>query len=137
MVAFSVLRAEGQNLIKEKRILPNLRFFASNTNDPKSPESEVVHETKFSLKISYSTHVWLAQLDKHQTREGQGCEFNSHSGQLYFLLNILKLLDVNFGKKRTRNVKFELFVKTSIERLSNNLVFPLLVLDLAELDELD
>ena len=25
-------------------------------NDP-SPKSEVMHETKFSLKISYSTHV--------------------------------------------------------------------------------
>ena len=35
-------------------------------NDP-SPKSEVVHETKFSLKISYSTHVCLAQLDRHQT----------------------------------------------------------------------
>ena len=32
-----------------------------------SPKSEVVHETKFSLKISYSTHVCLAQLDQHQT----------------------------------------------------------------------
>ena len=31
-------------------------------NDP-SPKSEVVHETKFSLKISYSTHACLAQLD--------------------------------------------------------------------------
>ena len=31
-------------------------------NDP-SPKSEVMHETKFSLKISYSTH----QLDQHQT----------------------------------------------------------------------
>ena len=30
-------------------------------NDP-SPKSEVVHETKFSLKISYSTHACLAQL---------------------------------------------------------------------------
>ena len=35
-------------------------------SDP-SPKSEVVHETKFSLKISYSTHVSLAQLDQHQT----------------------------------------------------------------------
>ena len=35
-------------------------------NDP-SPKSEVVHETKFSLKISYSTHACLAQLDRHQT----------------------------------------------------------------------
>ena len=35
-------------------------------NDP-SPKSEVVHETKFSLKISYSTHACLAQLDQHQT----------------------------------------------------------------------
>ena len=35
-------------------------------NDP-SPKNEVVHETKFSLKISYSTHACLAQLDQHQT----------------------------------------------------------------------
>ena len=35
-------------------------------NDP-SPKNEVVHETKFSLNISYSTHVCLAQLDQHQT----------------------------------------------------------------------
>ena len=35
-------------------------------NDP-SQKSEVVHETKFSLKISYSTHACLAQLDQHQT----------------------------------------------------------------------
>ena len=35
-------------------------------NDP-SPKSEVVHETKFSLKISYSTHACLTQLDQHQT----------------------------------------------------------------------
>ena len=32
-----------------------------------SPKGEVVHETKFSLKISYSTHACLAQLDQHQT----------------------------------------------------------------------
>ena len=35
-------------------------------NDP-SRKSEVVHGTKFSLKISYSTHACLAQLDKYQT----------------------------------------------------------------------
>ena len=35
-------------------------------NDP-NPKSEVVHETKSSLKISYSTHACLAQLDQHQT----------------------------------------------------------------------
>ena len=34
--------------------------------DP-SPKSEGVHETKFSLKISYSTHACLAQLDQHHT----------------------------------------------------------------------
>ena len=34
-------------------------------NDP-SPKSEVVHETKFCMRISYSAHVWLAQLGKHQ-----------------------------------------------------------------------
>ena len=35
------------------------------SNDP-SPKCEGVHETKFSLKISYS-HDCLAQLDRHQT----------------------------------------------------------------------
>ena len=35
-------------------------------NDP-SPISEAVHETKFSLKISYSPHACLEQLDRHQT----------------------------------------------------------------------
>ena len=32
-----------------------------------SPKGEVMHETKFSLKISCSTHACLAQLDQHQT----------------------------------------------------------------------
>ena len=55
-------------------------------NDP-SPKTEVVGETKFSLKISYSTHVCLAQLDRHQTCKPVmvSCEFNSHWRQLYFL----------------------------------------------------
>ena len=35
-------------------------------NDP-SPKSEVVHKTKFSLKISHSVHVYLAQWDRNQT----------------------------------------------------------------------
>ena len=45
-------------------------------NDP-SPKSEVVYETKFSLKISYSTHACLAQLDQHQTSKPVmvSCEF--------------------------------------------------------------
>ena len=34
--------------------------------DP-SQKSDVVHETKFSLKIFYSTHDSLAHLDEHQT----------------------------------------------------------------------
>ena len=41
-------------------------YSIESRNDP-SPKSEVVHETKFSLKISYSTHACLAQLDQHQT----------------------------------------------------------------------
>ena len=52
-------------------------------NDPKS---EVVHETKFNLKISFSTHACLAQLDRHQTCKPVmvSCEFKSHGRQLYF-----------------------------------------------------
>ena len=40
-------------------------FSIESRNDP-SPKSEVVHETKFSLEISYLTHACLAQLDQHQ-----------------------------------------------------------------------
>ena len=52
----------------------------------KNPKSEVAHETKFSLKIFYSTYVWLALLDKHQTSKPVmlTCEFNSHWRQFYF-----------------------------------------------------
>ena len=32
-----------------------------------NPKSEVVHETKFSLKITYSTNACLAQIDQHLT----------------------------------------------------------------------
>ena len=55
-----------------------------NRNDP-SPESGVMYETKLSLKISCSTHVQLAQLDKHQTSKPVivSCEFNSHWMQLF------------------------------------------------------
>ena len=52
-------------------------------------------------RISCSTHVCLAQLDKHQTSKlvMVCCEFNSHWRQLYFLLKLLKHLDVNFVQK--------------------------------------
>ena len=71
-------------------------------NDPKSPKSEVVHEGKFSLRISYLTHVSLAQLDTHQTSKPVlvSCEFNSHWRQLYFLLlQPLEILDLCYLRK--------------------------------------
>ena len=37
-------------------------YSIESRNDP-SPKSEVVHETKLSLKISYSTHVKLSELE--------------------------------------------------------------------------
>ena len=63
-------------------------------NDP-SPKNEVVHETKFSLKISYSTHVCLAQLDQHHTYKPvmiSVVNSSSTGGNLIFLRH----LDVNF-----------------------------------------
>ena len=84
--------------------------FIESRNDP-SPKSEVVHETKFSLKISYSTHVCLAQLDRHQTCKPVmvSCDFNSHWRQLYFFKDISMLILY----RNVRNVKFMLFSKTS------------------------
>ena len=64
-------------------------------NDP-SPKSEVVHETKFSLKISYSTHACLAQLDQHQTYKPMNVvSSNPIGGNFIFLRH----LDANFVQK--------------------------------------
>ena len=51
--------------VSEFQILIKSCSIESRSNP--SPKSEVVHETKFGLKISYSTHACLAQLDQHQT----------------------------------------------------------------------
>ena len=60
----------------------------------------MVPETKFSLKISYSTHACLAQLDQHQTYKLVMVSVVSSSptgGNFIFL----KHLDANFVKKMT------------------------------------
>ena len=79
-------------------------------NDP-SPKSEVVHETKFSLKISHSTHVCLAHSDRHQTCKSVmvSCEFNFKLEATLFLKDTSMLILY----KHVRNVKFVLFTKTS------------------------
>ena len=61
-------------------------------------KSEVVHETKFSLKISYSTHACLAQLDQHQTCKpvmASVVSSNPTGGNFIFLRH----LDANFVQK--------------------------------------
>ena len=58
--------SDFQILIKSCSIESIKSCSIESRNDP-SPKSEVVHETKFSLKISYSTHACLAQLGQHQT----------------------------------------------------------------------
>ena len=52
-------------IVSDFKILIKLCSIESR-KDP-NPKSEVMHETKLSFKISYSTHVYLAQLDRHQT----------------------------------------------------------------------
>ena len=64
-------------------------------NDP-SPKSEVVHETKFSLKISYSTHACLAQLDRHQTCKPVSVVSSNPTGGNFIFL---RHLDANFVQK--------------------------------------
>ena len=65
-------------------------------NDP-SPKSELVHETKFSLKISYSTHACLAQLDQHQTCKPVRVSVVSSNPVEVTLF--LRHLDANFVQK--------------------------------------
>ena len=54
----------------------------------------MVHETSFSLKISYSTHACLAQLDQHQT-----CKPVMVQIPLQATLFFLRHLDANFVQK--------------------------------------
>ena len=37
------------------------------SRNDRSPKCEVMHETKFSLKICYSAHICITELDRHQT----------------------------------------------------------------------
>ena len=78
------------------------------------PKSEVVHETKFSLKISYSTHVCLAQLVRHQTCKLVMVSVVSSiptGGNFIFKDTSMLIL-----YKNVRNVRFVLFTKTSSVR---------------------
>ena len=70
-------------------------------NDP-STKLEMMHGTKFSLKISYSTHVWAPELDKHQT-----------SKSYWRQLKHFKNSSMSILYKYTRNVRFVLFANTS------------------------
>ena len=54
-------------MLKVSDFLILIKSCSTESRDDQSPKSEVVHETKFSLKISYSAHARLAQLDRHQT----------------------------------------------------------------------
>ena len=54
----SIISCQSQILNPHKIMLFESR------NDP-SPKSEVEHETKFSLKIFYSTHVWVVEWNRH------------------------------------------------------------------------
>ena len=64
-----------------------------------SPKSEVMHETKFSLKISYSTHACLAQLDQHQTCKPVMVSVVTSSNPTGGNFNFLGHLDANLIQK--------------------------------------
>ena len=69
---------------------------------------------QFSLKISYSTHICLAQLDQHQTCKPVMVSVVSSSptgGNFIFFKYTLMLILY----KNVRNVRFVLFTKTSID----------------------
>ena len=94
-----------------------LKCSIESRND-KRPKYEVLYETKFSLKISYSTHACLAQLDQHQMCKPVMVSSVSSSpteGNFIFKDNSMLIL-----LKNVRNVRFVLFTKT----LCNDQVFP-------------
>ena len=57
----------SRHVLKVSDFLTLIKSCSIESRNDSSPKSEVVHETKFSLKISYSTHACLVQLDRHQT----------------------------------------------------------------------
>ena len=72
-------------------------YSIESRNDP-SPKSKVVHQTNFSLKISYSTHACLAQLNEHQTCKPEMVSVvssNPTGGNFIFLRH----LNANFVQK--------------------------------------
>ena len=80
-------------------VRPLLNHTAIESRNNPSSKSEVVHETKFSLRIFYSTHVWVAEWNRHLTSNplmASVVSFNSHWRQLHFLLIFFRTLDVNF-----------------------------------------
>ena len=54
-------------MLKVSDFLILIKSYSIESKNVPSPKNEVVHETKFGLKISYSTHACLAHLDGHQT----------------------------------------------------------------------
>ena len=72
----------------------NYKVMFYSRNDS-SPKSEVVHEIKLNLKMSYLTHVWLSQLDKHQS-----CVFNLNPLYVNLVQKCLKNV-----QKRTNSIK--------------------------------
>ena len=53
----------SRHVLKVSDFLILIKSCSIESRNDSSPKSEVVHETKFSLKISYSTHACLAQLE--------------------------------------------------------------------------
>ena len=67
-----------------------------------SPKSEVEHETKFSLRIFYSTNVWVAEWLRHLPSNSLMVGVVSSvptGGNFIFCWNIFETLDVNFVQK--------------------------------------
>ena len=62
-----------------------------------------MHQTKFSLKISYLTHVWLAELDKHRISKPVIVGVVSlilTGGNLIVCCNFSKIPQCQFCKKK-------------------------------------
>ena len=89
-----------------------IKLYSIDSRNETSPTNEVVHETKFSLKICYSTHVCLAQLVGHQT-----CKPDSNlMNYMKAIQKIIECSENNLGKFKS-DILFQFILPQNLQNV--------------------
>ena len=105
---------------------PNIRSYSIESRNNSSPKSEVEHETKFSLRIFYSTRLGSSRVDRHLTSNPLmvgDVSLIPTCGNFIFCWNLLKP-SMSILYRNVRNVRFVLKTKMPTTKEGGaNLIF--------------